>query len=602
MKVLTKVLLLLPLLAAIFFYTPLTAQATFNSNYVISDKAFENSGVWSTSQIDSFMNGFGPSCTSLSNGFTTSDPQGWSDAQGKYAFGGSVSGGQAIYDTAQLYHLSPQVILSTMQKEQSLISGSQGCHPNTPDPATATPMTDACGSGTRNCTTACPYSGGCMTIAMGYGCPNYCNANDEGFSMQLTLGSWLLRFGEQRSYGVLSGYTGYETGDQNFCYSGPMTPGYRARSASATACGGTADNVATYYDGTWTSSNGISLNITNGGTASLYNFTPYTTGNSNFYSIYSSWFGSPTSPCFNDNNLSGVITGEHILANSLANHTDSLSLVMPNNTGTACVETHTWLNGSNYQTWLQHIGSVSPAIDPTASKILTLDGNGDGVDELALVVYNGHSGMIEVHGWNPDLQNWVYHIATNHPGVSAADDEVIAADLDGSGHDSLFLVQYRNTASGHVEIHEWSRNLQQWVNHWDTGIGTVDPKASQIIAADLNGDGRDELYLVDYSGTQSGRIELHGGFTNLPYLTNWPYSNPVTWPVHTATISGAVTHVDASGNSVADIVAADTNGDGRDEIYLVQYTGTQSSRVEVHGMTANQQQWVSHIATSAGAF
>lgn len=266
------------------------ASAAFSANNIIDDSHFENSTIWSSAQIDSFINGFGSSCIASNNGFRTPDPQGWSSSQARYLFGGNVTAGQAIYDASQLYHVNPQVILATMQKEQSLVTGGVGCHSNTPDPSAS--QNSPCGSAKTPCTTACPYSGGCMTIAMGYGCPNYCAAVDEGFSMQLTLGTWLLRFGEQRAYGRLTGYVGYETGDEYFCYSGPMTAGLRQRSASSSVCGGYPGTQVVNYDGSYTTQDGTSVTVANGSTATMYNFTPFISGNQNFVNLYESWFGA----------------------------------------------------------------------------------------------------------------------------------------------------------------------------------------------------------------------------------------------------------------------------------------------------------------------
>jgi hypothetical protein len=74
------------------------------------------------------------------------------------------------------------------------------------------------------------------------------------------------------------------------------------------------------------------------------------------------------------------------------------------------------------------------------------------------------------------------------------------------------------------------------------------------------------------------------------------------WVSHIATISPAATHVDGGGNPISDIIVADTNGDSRDELYKIDYSGTGSGRVEVHGLSSNMQQWVSHIATNQGAY
>lgn len=286
-KLLLAFLSLLMLVTPLFSFAPASAES-FNPNHIIDDGIFENYNTMSAEQINTWLNvSFPNGCITPNRGFVTPDPQGWSSSQGKYLFGGNVTAGQAIHDVAVLYHVNPQVILATLQKEQSIISGSAGCY-GEPDPATATPMTNQCGNGTRNCTLACTHDGGCMNIAMGYGCPYYCDAADEGFSLQLTLGTWLLRFGEQRAYGNLTGYVGYEQGDENFSYSGPMTAGVRKRSASSSAV---------TYDGSYTTAAGESITVTTGSTATLYNFTPFISGNQKFFNIFTNWFGSTTLGC-----------------------------------------------------------------------------------------------------------------------------------------------------------------------------------------------------------------------------------------------------------------------------------------------------------------
>jgi len=287
-KKLSAVLMVLALVASmVSFYQPQKAKAAFDPSNLISDSVFENTGSMSVSQINTLINTYPSSC--VGGSVTTPDPHGWDNVGDTgYVFGGNVPVSQAIDSIALNYHLNPQVIITTLQKEQSLITGSAGCYNNEPDPATD--ANSPCGTAKTPCTLACTHAGGCMNIAMSYGCPNYCGAVDEGFSTQLTLGSWLLRFSEERAYGLLTGYTGYENGDKNYCYSGPMTPGSRARSASATACGGVHDNVAASYDGLWTTSDGTSVRITNGATASLYVYTPFVNGNQSFVNLFQNTF------------------------------------------------------------------------------------------------------------------------------------------------------------------------------------------------------------------------------------------------------------------------------------------------------------------------
>ena len=295
-KYITWLTVLLAIFAPILSVSPAFAD-TFNPNHIIDDGIFDNYNTMDAATINNWLNiSFPSSCISSNNGFSTPDPQGWSATQNKYLFGGNVTAGQAIHDVAVLYHVNPQVILTTLQKEQAIPNGGAGCHPNTPDPnapfsdtpSSSNTFTCTINNKAQTCTYACTYNGGCMNIALGYGCPYYCAAVDEGFSMQITLGTWLLRFGEQRAEGTLKGYAGYEAGDEYLYYSGPMTPGTRQRSATSSAV---------YYDGSYTTVDGTTVTITTGSTATLYNFTPYISGNQKFFNIFQNWFGTTTVGC-----------------------------------------------------------------------------------------------------------------------------------------------------------------------------------------------------------------------------------------------------------------------------------------------------------------
>jgi hypothetical protein len=284
-----KFVMIVPLLVltiqGVVLLDPPKASAAFDANTVVSDAVFENINSINAGQIDNFLNAMGGSCIRSQSGFVSPDPLGYSG--GGYQFGGNVTAGQAIYDISRHYNINPQVLLTTLQKEQSIPTGGKGCHydrPNPDDPAQVF-ICDLYSNG-RNyrCTDACPtsYGGGCMNIAMGYGCPRYCNVDVERFHFQISGASWMLRFAEKRAYGILNGYAGFDAGDEYYTYSGPMTPGYRQR-----VTGG----ANAYYDGTWTTKDGVSVTITNGATASLYSYTPFTNGNRSFQTIFESTFG-----------------------------------------------------------------------------------------------------------------------------------------------------------------------------------------------------------------------------------------------------------------------------------------------------------------------
>ncbi len=150
---------------AICFAKTGSAHAWTN-NRLADDAIFDNVNSMSTSSIQSFFNGFPNSC--LKN-YQSPEPQSW------YDFGGNVSAAQVIYKAAQYWGLNPQVIITTLEKEESLVSGGAGCP-------------------------AWRYNS-----AMGYDCPDggACprNPSNAGFSRQVMHASWQLKFNKERAYG-----------------------------------------------------------------------------------------------------------------------------------------------------------------------------------------------------------------------------------------------------------------------------------------------------------------------------------------------------------------------------------------------------------------
>ncbi len=260
--------------------------SSFNQNRIIDDAVFDNIASMTSSQIDSWLNtNFGStSCISTDHGFSAPDPVGYNPTQG-FLYGGNVSAGQVIYDASQAYDINPQAILTTLQKEQSLVDGSAGC--STLRYAAAT------GYGCPDGGTTYSYSGlnlytinGATSTSVSGTCVN--TSLKAGFSQQVIRAAWLLKFGEQRSEGninwaVIKGNWD-NSDDPQTCYGGPMTEGTWQRCPSG---------PSVYYDG-YTTIDNTSVHMDNGATAALYWYTPHFPGNQNFFNIYTSWFGDTT--------------------------------------------------------------------------------------------------------------------------------------------------------------------------------------------------------------------------------------------------------------------------------------------------------------------
>ncbi|HEU4914166.1 MAG TPA: hypothetical protein VFT16_02045 [Candidatus Saccharimonadales bacterium] len=266
-----------------------TASAYFNRDRLIDDSIFNNKNSMTAAQIDAFLNAKG-SCLSTNSGFSAPDPTGYSPSGG-YTYGGNVSAGTIIYHAAQAYDINPQVILTTLQKEQSLIT-STSCSTNTISKAVGYGCPDSGGSYsysglnlyTRNGTTYTSVSGICVN-----------SASKAGFSQQVIRAAWLLKFGQQRSLGnvgwaIIRG-SWDNSDDLSSCYSGPMTQGNRK------SC---PNGQVVYYDG-YKTIDGVAVHMDTGATAALYWYTPHFHGNQNFVALFESYFGPTIAPFYSAN-------------------------------------------------------------------------------------------------------------------------------------------------------------------------------------------------------------------------------------------------------------------------------------------------------------
>ncbi len=265
-------------------------SAAFSANNLIDDGVFDNHNSMSVAQINSFLNGFTYSCISTNSGFEATIPTGYSPSTG-YSYGGYASAGDIIATAAQTYEINPRVLLVTLEKEQSLVTGRNSASYCSPGASSNHKYASATGYGCPDSGTSHAYSGlslyrrnGAVQTEVNPTCVN--SASKAGFSQQVIRAAWLLKFGQQRS----KGNTGWDiqkpgwdnSDDPLTCYGGPMTQGYRKRCAN--------DASAVYYDG-YTTIDGSSTHMDTGPTAALYWYTPHFHGNQNFVSLYESWFG-----------------------------------------------------------------------------------------------------------------------------------------------------------------------------------------------------------------------------------------------------------------------------------------------------------------------
>lgn len=269
-----------PLSIALPQNTDALSGADFNPERIIDDAVFTNKNSMTVSEIQAFLNAKVPDCdvngTQSSGRWNAGANRNYTRAEwgaskgypapytclkdyrentGTFANNGanpstSVPGGkssaQIIWDAAQAYRINPQVLLVTLQKEQSLITDDW------------------------------PWENQ-YDWALGYGCPDTaaCSQSYRGFFRQVDHAAWQMRYYLDHPYAY-----NYWVGNYYVQYNPNAN------------CGGRV------------------INIRNAATAALYIYTPYQPnqaaldnlngtgndcsayGNRNFWRFFNNWFGN----------------------------------------------------------------------------------------------------------------------------------------------------------------------------------------------------------------------------------------------------------------------------------------------------------------------
>ncbi|MEO5950645.1 MAG: hypothetical protein ABIQ04_04310 [Candidatus Saccharimonadales bacterium] len=234
---------------------------------IISDGVFGNEDAMSEDQINNFINAFSGSCLRPSNYPAGLSPATWNEPISYTVYGGDVSAARIIWKSAKLYHINPQVILATLEKEQGIVSGNAryGCSRTVYNSA----MGYNCPDSSENALKSYP------NIGIGDD-QKTCVQREQNatFSRQVNHAAWQLSFDAHRAYGDISWLD-----DGAVTYGGFMTQGNRAR---------VQNGSIQYYDGI-ANIDGTSIQVANGPTAALYNYTPHF---NSFETIFTRWFGT----------------------------------------------------------------------------------------------------------------------------------------------------------------------------------------------------------------------------------------------------------------------------------------------------------------------
>lgn len=268
--IITPVLSTLALLFA-FILLPQSSHAAYNGARIIDNGVFLNTNSMSISQIQAFLSSKGSGLAGRSfqlncYGADSKERQ-WYTAVGAPC-DQTVPASHIIFYASKIYGINPQVVLATLQKEQSLVTS-----PNPTDWQ--------------------------INQAMGYGCPTTGGCGASNFFYQIDSGVWVLRYHYERANGNMTWWntsTSWTCGTEKNFYKPSLYPNQNVR----------------FYDG-----NGVHYRtyfIANAATSSMYCYTPhaynnpqglysrapygtvgqYYSGSYNFVNFFEQWFGSTT--------------------------------------------------------------------------------------------------------------------------------------------------------------------------------------------------------------------------------------------------------------------------------------------------------------------
>lgn len=267
-NILVAFFFMLSLLTSLSFSTN-QASAAYDGSRIIDNSVFRNSSTMTRDQIQSFLSIKGSGLSSRSfvlncYGADSLERQ-WYTAAGAPC-DQNVPASTIIYYASKIYGINPQVVLATLQKEQSLITS-----PNPTDWQ--------------------------INQAMGYGCPTTGGCGASNFFYQIDSGVWVLRYHYERANGDMTWWktsTSWTCGTEKNFYKPSLYPN---------------QNVS-FYD-----EDGVLYRthfIVNAATSSLYCYTPhaynnplglygrepygtlgrYYSGSYNFVTFFELWFGS----------------------------------------------------------------------------------------------------------------------------------------------------------------------------------------------------------------------------------------------------------------------------------------------------------------------
>jgi len=260
-----------------------------------------------------------------------------------------------------------------------------------------------------------------------------------------------------------------------------------------------------------------------------------------------------------------------------------------NTAGASSTEVHAMSKSSGFQTFTEHASSALGKVSSANFTFAYGDYNRDGITDVWAIQNGGTgSGKTEVHILDgaTHFSTYLLHAATALGTVSKTKWAFAVGDFNGDGTPDLSAIDTSDAATGRTAWHVLDgRNLGTYLLHSALPLAATSTATWAFTSGDFNGDGRDDLYAVNTQDTGAGSTSYH--------VLN--AVNPQQYLLH------ATTPVAPTSLTTWSFAAADYNGDGHDDLYLIDSRDAGTGRTAIHVLDATSPtRWRLHTGTALG--